>query len=35
VNDKAEAITRDINLTVKKVPLKEQASAVLEIEVTP
>jgi hypothetical protein len=34
VNDKAEAITRDINLAVKKVPLKEQASAVLEIEVT-
>jgi hypothetical protein len=34
VNDKAEAITRDINLTVKKVPLREQASAVLEIEVT-
>jgi uncharacterized protein DUF4384 len=34
VNDKAEAITRDINLTVKKIPLKEQATAVLEIEVT-
>ena len=33
VNEKAEAITRDINLTVKKIPLKEQASAVLEIEV--
>ena len=35
VNDKAEAITRDINLTVKKIPLKEQATAVLEIEVNP
>jgi hypothetical protein len=34
VNEKAEAITRDINLTVKKIPLKEQATAVLEIEVT-
>jgi hypothetical protein len=34
VNEKAEAITRDINLTVKKIPLKEQASAVLEIEVS-
>ena len=33
VNEKAEAITRDINLTVKKIPLKEQATAVLEIEV--
>jgi Domain of unknown function (DUF4384) len=35
VNDKAETLTRDINLTVKKIPLKEQATAVLEIEVTP
>jgi uncharacterized protein DUF4384 len=35
VNEKAETITRDINLAVKKIPLKEQASAVLEIEVTP
>jgi hypothetical protein len=35
VNDKAETLTRDINLTVKKFPLREQASAVLEIEVTP
>ena len=34
VNDKAEAITRDINITVKKIPLKEQANAVVEIEVT-
>jgi len=34
VNDKAEAITRDINVTVKKIPLKEQANAVVEIEVT-
>jgi hypothetical protein len=34
VNDQAETITRDINLTVKKIPLKEQATAVLEIEVT-
>jgi len=34
VNDKAVSLTRDINLTVKKVPLKEQATAVLEIEVT-
>jgi hypothetical protein len=35
VNEKAETITRDINIAVKKIPLKEQASAVLEIEVTP
>jgi Domain of unknown function (DUF4384) len=35
VNERAETITRDINLTVKKLPLKEQASAVLEIEVVP
>lgn len=34
VNDKALSLTRDINLTVKKLPLKEQATAVLEIEVT-
>ena len=34
VNDQAETITRDINLTVKKIPLKEQATAILEIEVT-
>ena len=34
INDKAEAVTRDINIAVKKIPLKEQASAVLEIEVT-
>ena len=34
VNDKVEAITRDINVTVKKIPLKEQANAVVEIEVT-
>ncbi len=34
VNDKAEAITRDINVTVKRIPLKEQANAVVEIEVT-
>jgi uncharacterized protein DUF4384 len=33
-DNKAEAITRDINLVVKKIPLEEQASAVLEIEVT-
>ncbi len=33
VNDKAEAITRDINIAVKKIPLKEQANAVVEIEV--
>ena len=32
-NDRAETITRDINIAVKKIPLKEQASAVLEIEV--
>jgi Domain of unknown function (DUF4384) len=34
VNDRAEALTRDINLTVKTIPLKEQATAALEIEVT-
>ena len=34
LNDKAEAVTRDINLTLKKIPLKERATAVLEIEVT-
>ena len=35
LNERAEALTRDINLTIKKVPLKERATAVLEIEVTP
>jgi len=35
VNPEAEALTRDINRTVKEVPLAEQASAVVEIEVTP
>ena len=34
VNERAEALTRDINVTVKTVPLKEQANAALEIEVT-
>jgi len=34
VNDKAEIITRDINVTAKRIPLKEQANAALEIEVT-
>jgi hypothetical protein len=34
INDKAEAFTRDINLSVKRIPLKEQASASLEIAVT-
>ena len=35
VNDRAEAITRDINLIVRNISLEKQASAVLEIEVTP
>jgi hypothetical protein len=35
LEDKAEAVTRDINLTVKTIPLKEQATAVLEFEVIP
>ena len=34
VNEQAVSLTRDINLTVKRIPLKEQATAVLEIEVT-
>ena len=34
VNEQAVPLTRDINITVKKVPLKEQATAALEIEVT-
>jgi hypothetical protein len=34
VNDKADVLTRDINVAVKKIPLKEQASALVEIEVT-
>ena len=34
VNEQAETLTRDINVAVKKIPLKEQANAVLEIEVT-
>jgi len=35
INDKAEAFTRDINLSVKRIPLKEQASAAIEIAVKP
>ena len=33
-SDKAEAFTRDVNLSVKRIPLKGQASAALQIEVT-
>ena len=34
VNDRADSLTRDINVAVKRIPLKEQASAAVEIEVT-
>ena len=34
VNDKAEEFTRDINVALKRIPLKEQANAAIEIEVT-
>jgi len=34
VNDKADVLTRDINVAIRKIPLKEQAVAAVEIEVT-
>jgi Domain of unknown function (DUF4384) len=34
VNERAEEFTRDINVTLKTIPLKEQANAAVEINVT-
>ena len=34
VNESAEQFTRDINVALKTIPLKEQANAALEINVT-